>query len=93
MPVRQIAEALAGRLGVPAKSAPAEQIADEIPFVGRYLAGDFPATSTSTSTRTRDLLGWEPVGHTLLDDIVTTSPRATTANPEQGWPGVRRAVT
>ncbi|MFF6881180.1 SDR family oxidoreductase [Streptomyces sp. NPDC012474] len=65
VPVRQIAGALADRLGVPAKSAPAEQIADEIPFVGRYLAGDFPATST----RTRDLLGWGPAGPTLLDDI------------------------
>jgi nucleoside-diphosphate-sugar epimerase len=65
VPVRQIAEALADRLGVPAKSAPAEQIADEIPFIGRYLAGDFPATST----KTRDLFGWEPLGPTLLDDI------------------------
>ncbi|SDP79347.1 hypothetical protein SAMN04487981_14122 [Streptomyces sp. cf386] len=65
VPVRQIAEALADRLGVWAQSAPAEQVADEIPFVGRYLAGDFPATST----KTRDLLGWAPVGPTLLDDI------------------------
>ncbi|TMR93193.1 SDR family oxidoreductase [Nonomuraea basaltis] len=65
VPVRRIAEALAGRLGVPAKSAPAEQIADEIPFVGRFLAADIPATSKIT----RDLLGWRPTGPTLLDDI------------------------
>lgn len=65
VPVREIAEALARRLDVPAKSAPAEQIADEILFVGRFLAGDFPATSDIT----RDLLGWQPTGPTLLEDI------------------------
>ncbi|RVX45834.1 nucleoside-diphosphate-sugar epimerase [Nonomuraea polychroma] len=65
VPVRRIAEALAGRLGVPAKSAPAEQVADEIPFIGRFLAVDIPATSKIT----RDLLGWRPTGPTLLEDI------------------------
>jgi nucleoside-diphosphate-sugar epimerase len=65
VPVRQIAEALASRLDVPAKSVPAEQIADEIPFVGQFLAADIPATSKIT----RDLLGWQPTGPTLLEDI------------------------
>jgi nucleoside-diphosphate-sugar epimerase len=65
VPIRKIVEALACRLDVPAKSAPAEQIADEIPFVGRFLAADVPATSAIT----RDLLGWQPTGPTLLDDI------------------------
>ncbi|MGP3961415.1 SDR family oxidoreductase [Nonomuraea sp. 3N208] len=65
VPLQRIAEALAARLGVPAKSAPAEQIADEIPFIGRFLAADFVATSKIT----RDLLGWRPTGPTLLEDI------------------------
>ncbi|MEV4355369.1 SDR family oxidoreductase [Nonomuraea sp. NPDC049625] len=65
VPVRRIAEALADRLGVPAKPAPAEQIADEIPFIGGFLAADFPTTSTIT----RELLGWRPTGPTLLEDI------------------------
>ncbi|MET7330393.1 SDR family oxidoreductase [Nonomuraea sp. NPDC005650] len=65
VPVRGIAEALADRLGVPAKSAPAEQVADEIPFIGGFLAADFPTTSKIT----RDLLGWRPTGPTLLEDI------------------------
>ncbi|WP_129667484.1 SDR family oxidoreductase [Phytoactinopolyspora endophytica] len=65
VPVRRIAEALADRLGVPAKSAPAEQIADEIPFIGQFLAADIPATSQIT----RDLLEWQPTGPTLLEDI------------------------
>lgn len=65
VPIRQIAEALAGRLGVPAKSAPAQQIADEIPFVGQFLAADIPASSQLT----RELLGWQPTGPTLIEDI------------------------
>ncbi|WP_433559589.1 nucleoside-diphosphate sugar epimerase [Pseudonocardia xinjiangensis] len=65
MLVREIVEALAGRLDVPAKSAPAHQIADEIPFVGRFLAADSPATSDIT----RELLGWQPTGPILLEDI------------------------
>jgi nucleoside-diphosphate-sugar epimerase len=65
VPVRRIAEALATRLGVPVKSAPPEQIADEIPFVGRFLAADLSATSTIT----RDLFGWQPTGPTFLEDI------------------------
>jgi nucleoside-diphosphate-sugar epimerase len=65
VPVREIAEALAGRLGVPVRSAPAEQIADEIPFVGGLLAADIPAASKIT----RELLGWQPTGPTLLEDI------------------------
>ncbi|MGH3321134.1 MAG: SDR family oxidoreductase [Streptosporangiaceae bacterium] len=62
---RQIAEALASRLGVPAASAPAEQVAEEIPYVGRFVGADIPATSTIT----RDLLGWRPTGPMLLEDI------------------------
>jgi nucleoside-diphosphate-sugar epimerase len=65
VPVRRIAEALGGRLGVPARSAPAEEIAEEIPFVGRFLAADIPATSKIT----RELLSWRPTGPTVLEDI------------------------
>jgi nucleoside-diphosphate-sugar epimerase len=65
VPVRRIAEALAGRLGVPATSAPAERIAEDLPFVGAFLAADVPASSEIT----RELLGWHPTGPTLLEDI------------------------
>jgi nucleoside-diphosphate-sugar epimerase len=61
----EIAEALAVRLGIQAESVAAEQIADEIPFVGRFMAADVPAPSAIT----RELLGWEPNGPTLLEDI------------------------
>ncbi|WP_345612344.1 SDR family oxidoreductase [Pseudonocardia adelaidensis] len=62
---REIAEALAARLGVRAESVTAEQIADEIPFVGRFVAADCPASSAIM----RAVLGWEPTGPTLLEDI------------------------
>ncbi len=62
---RQIAAVLAKRLGLPATSAPAEQLAEEIPFVGGFLGVDV----TASSQLTRELLGWSPTGPTLLDDI------------------------
>lgn len=65
VPVRQIAEALAERLGIPAESTAAENLAEEIPFIGQFLAADIPASSGIT----RELLGWQPSGTTLLEDI------------------------
>lgn len=65
VPVRHIAEALAARLGVPATPAPAEEIADALPFIGRLLAADMSATSKIT----RDLLDWTPTGPILIEDI------------------------
>lgn len=65
IPVREIAEALAVRLDVPATSVPATQLAAELPFIGGFLAADIPASSALT----RELLGWEPTGPTLLEDI------------------------
>lgn len=63
--VRDIAEALAARLAIPAASVPAVQLAEELPFVGAFLAADIPARSD----RTRELLDWTPSGPTLLEDI------------------------
>lgn len=65
VPVREIAEALAARLGVPATSVPPEQLAEEILFIGTFMAADIPASSDLT----RELLGWQPTGPTLLADI------------------------
>jgi len=63
--VRDIAEALAVRLDLPAGSVPAQQLADELPFIGAFLGLDLAATSNIT----RELLGWRPTGPTLLEDI------------------------
>ncbi|HET9186832.1 MAG TPA: SDR family oxidoreductase [Acidothermaceae bacterium] len=66
VPLRQVAEALGDRLGLPTKSMPAEHASAEMPFVGRYLGVDAPASSQLT----RERFGWTPVGPTLLDDIM-----------------------
>jgi nucleoside-diphosphate-sugar epimerase len=50
VPVRHIVEALAERLDVPARSAPTDQIAEELPFVGRFLAADIPPPARSRAT-------------------------------------------
>ncbi|WP_345750698.1 SDR family oxidoreductase [Microbacterium rhizophilus] len=63
--VRRMAEALAERLELPAVSVDAETLAAEIPFIGRILGLDIPASSALTRERT----GWEPSGPTLLADI------------------------
>ncbi|RJK95952.1 NAD-dependent epimerase/dehydratase family protein [Vallicoccus soli] len=65
VPVRRIAAALADRLRLSARSVTAEQLAHDLPFVGAFLAADVPASSALT----RELLGWEPTGPTLLEDI------------------------
>jgi nucleoside-diphosphate-sugar epimerase len=63
--VRSIIEAIGRDSSLPVRSTDAAQLADDIPFVGAFLAADIPADSTAT----RRLLGWEPTGPTLLDDI------------------------
>jgi nucleoside-diphosphate-sugar epimerase len=62
VPVRQIAEAIGRRLGVPARSLPA---ADYEGMLVRLLSTDMPASSTIT----RELLGWQPTHPGLLEDI------------------------
>ncbi len=66
VPFRAIAEAIGRGLGVPATSIPAEQAADIVgPFLGMITQLDNP----TSSTRTRELLGWKPTHADLLADI------------------------
>ena len=59
--MREVAEAIASRTGLRAGSVDPEPLG----MFGDLLAIDQPASSTLT----RELLGWDPVGPTLLDDI------------------------
>jgi nucleoside-diphosphate-sugar epimerase len=62
--VRQIAETIGRRLGVPAKSIPAEQAAEHFaafPFISLDI--------TMPNAQTRQLLGWEPVHPGLIADL------------------------
>jgi len=62
---RDIAAALGRSLDVPVASIPADRAASHFDWIGMFFGADAPASST----RTRELLGWEPMHPTLLEDI------------------------
>ena len=64
--VRDIAEVVGRRLGLPVESVPAESFG---PF-GPIFAMDQP----SSSAHTREVLGWSPVHPSLLDDLENIQP-------------------
>jgi nucleoside-diphosphate-sugar epimerase len=64
IPVREIAETIGARLGIPAVSIPAEQAADHFkgfPFITMDI--------TMPNADTRKLLGWEPTHPGLIADL------------------------
>ncbi|WP_349897290.1 SDR family oxidoreductase [Parafrigoribacterium soli] len=67
IPVREIAEAIASRLNLPAVSIPADvlMLPGYFGVLANLITLDLPASNAST----RDLLGWEPVEAGLLDDL------------------------
>ncbi len=65
VPFRDIAQAIGDHLGVPASSVDPADALDHFSFLGGFAAMDSPATATLT----RELLGWEPTGPTLLEDL------------------------
>jgi nucleoside-diphosphate-sugar epimerase len=65
-PVRDIAAVIGRRLGLPVRAVPAESLG---PF-GPIFATDQP----SSSTYTRETLGWEPTHPSLLEDLENIRP-------------------
>lgn len=65
VPTRAIAEALGRSLGLPSRSVDREEAAAHFGFMARFFGADLRASSVAT----RDLLGWEPSGPTLIEDI------------------------
>ncbi len=63
--IRDIAAVLGKRLGVPAVSKSAEEVAGALGFVGHVLAMDAPSSSQQTQAR----LGWRPSRPGLLADL------------------------
>lgn len=61
VPMRSVAEVIAGKTGLPAAAVDPEQLG----LFGALLGGDQPASSAVT----RRLVGWEPTGPTLLEDL------------------------
>jgi len=62
---RVIAEAIGRQLGVPTASIDADRAIEHFGFVGRVMGMD----ARTSNTLTRELLGWDPSGPTLIDDI------------------------
>jgi nucleoside-diphosphate-sugar epimerase len=65
VPFRHIAEAMSRHLGVPAASVARADAAEHFAPLGHFVGLDSPATAAVT----RELLGWEPTGPTLLEDL------------------------
>jgi nucleoside-diphosphate-sugar epimerase len=62
---RVIAEAIGRGLDVPVVSVAAEQAADHFGWIGGFFGADAPASNAVT----RELLGWEPTGPGLIEDL------------------------
>ena len=62
---RQIAEVIGAGLGVPTASLSPAEAADHFGWMALFAGLDMPASSAWT----RDRLGWEPTGPSLIDDL------------------------
>jgi nucleoside-diphosphate-sugar epimerase len=65
VPFKEIAETMGRHLGVPTKSVAEADALDHFSFLGMFAGIDQPASATIT----RELLGWEPTGPGLIDDL------------------------
>jgi nucleoside-diphosphate-sugar epimerase len=65
IPVKQIAEVIGRRLGLPAVSIPPEELAGHFGFLGAFFALDCPASSALT----QQLLGWHPAQPGLIAEL------------------------
>jgi nucleoside-diphosphate-sugar epimerase len=62
---REIAGAMGRHLGIPTASIAPENAAEHFGFMGHFVGLDSPVTASIT----RELLGWEPTGPSLLEDL------------------------
>ncbi|MDT0320359.1 SDR family oxidoreductase [Streptomyces millisiae] len=65
VPTREIAEVIGRHLGLPVASVDPADAADHFGWIGGFFAADLPASSALT----RELLGWQPTGPGLLEDL------------------------
>jgi nucleoside-diphosphate-sugar epimerase len=63
--MRDIAEAISRRFELPATPISAEEAGERFGFLAQFVGLDMAASSAIT----RELLGWEPTGPTLIEDI------------------------
>ncbi|ASW05164.1 SDR family oxidoreductase [Rhizobium sp. 11515TR] len=65
VPMRDIVETIGRRLNLPVKSIAKEEAQDYFGWLALFAGRDMPASSA----KTRQKLGWEPSGPTLLQDL------------------------
>jgi nucleoside-diphosphate-sugar epimerase len=65
VPFRDIAQTIGRHLGVPAASVSPAEAVEHFSHLGHFVAVDSPATADIT----RELLGWEPTGPSLIEDL------------------------
>jgi nucleoside-diphosphate-sugar epimerase len=65
VPTRDIAEAIGRAFGLPVASIAPDDVQGHFGWIGAFFAMDLAATSSAT----RELLGWTPVGPTLIEDL------------------------
>jgi nucleoside-diphosphate-sugar epimerase len=67
VPMRGIATAIGRRFELPVSAISPDEADARFGFIGQFVGLDMPASSAIT----RELLGWEPAGPTLVEDIQT----------------------
>ncbi|MEE4545141.1 SDR family oxidoreductase [Streptomyces sp. V4-01] len=65
VPIRSVAEVIGRHLGLPVASVAPQDAAGHFGWLGGFIGADSPASSELT----RELLGWQPTGPGLLDDL------------------------
>ena len=65
VPTKVIAEAIGRAFDLPVASVDPDDVAAHYGWIGGFFAMDLAATSAAT----RELLGWEPSGPTLIEDL------------------------
>ncbi|QQE80022.1 SDR family oxidoreductase [Alicyclobacillus sp. SO9] len=67
--LRDIAAVIGKHLGVPTASVSREEADSHFGFLGTIAALDVPSVLPGRAAETKQLLGWEPVGPSLIEDM------------------------
>lgn len=65
VPIREIAEVIGRHLDVPVAAISSDDAGEHFGFLAGFLGIDGPASSALT----RELLGWQPTGPGLIEDL------------------------
>lgn len=69
IPFLDIAKVIGKHLNLPAVSISREEAVAHFGFLGKLAALDFPSVLPGSGVQTRELLGWQPIHPTLIEDL------------------------